>query len=328
MALPRVPAYMGMTTDLSHHFVEAVDQAAIASAAWRGKGDKNAADDAAVEAMRRTFDAVPFDGRVAIGEGERDEAPMLYIGEPLGSMIGQEGAPKIDIAVDPLECTNNCADNSPNSIAVLAAAPRGTLLHAPDCYMDKLATGPLLADHVALDGGATYNIEQAMHVLDCKAEDVRIVALDRERHHDLFKEIRATGAQLHLMGDGDVSGAIWAAKSDGPYDMLMGIGAAPEGVISATAIRGLGGLFEGRLVFRSDEEEARAETMVNDDLTRLWKAHDLCQSEDAIFAASGVCDGYLPGAILGESTTTTFNELIDVSRKTVIQNEEVRPRTL
>ncbi|MDB4604929.1 fructose-bisphosphatase class II, partial [bacterium] len=198
----------------------------------------------------------------------------------------------------------------------------------PDCYMDKLATGPLLADHVSLDGGATYNIEQAMHVLDCNAEDVRIVALDRERHHDLFKEIRATGAQLHLMGDGDVSGAIWAAKTDGPYDMLMGIGAAPEGVISATAIRGLGGLFEGRLVFRSDEEEARAETMVNDDLTRLWKAHDLCQSEDAIFAASGVCDGYLPGALIGESTTTTFNELIDVSRKTVIQNEEVRPRTV
>lgn len=328
MSLPRVPAHMGMTTDLSHHFLEAVDQAAIASAAWRGKGDKNAADDAAVEAMRRTFDAVPFDGRVAIGEGERDEAPMLYIGEQLGSMIGQEGAPMIDIAVDPLECTNNCADNTPNSIAVLAAAPRGALLHAPDCYMDKLATGPLLADHVALDGGATYNIEQAMHVLDCKAEDVRIIALDRERHHDLFKEIRATGAQLDLLGDGDVSGAIWAAKSEGPYDMLMGIGAAPEGVISATAIRGLGGLFEGRLVFRSDEEEARAETMVNDDLTRLWKAHDLCQSEDAVFAASGVCDGYLPGAILGESTTTTFNELIDVSRKTVVQNQEVRPRTL
>jgi len=328
MALPRVPWSMGMTTDLAHHFVEAVDQAAIASAAWRGKGDKNAADDAAVEAMRRTFDTVPFDGRVAIGEGERDEAPMLYIGEPLGSMIGQHGAPQIDIAVDPLECTNNCADNTPNSIAVLAAAPRGTLLHAPDCYMDKLATGPLLADHVALEGGATYNIEQAMHVLDCNAADVRIVALDRERHHDLFKEIRATGAQLHLMGDGDVSGAIWAAKNDGPYDMLMGIGAAPEGVISATAIRGLGGLFEGRLVFRSDEEEARAETMVNDDLTRLWKAHDLCKSEDAIFAASGVCDGYLPGAVLGESTTTTFNELIDVSRKTVIRNEEVRPRTL
>ena len=316
---------MGITTNLAHHFLEAVDQAAIASAAWRGKGDKNAADDAAVEAMRRTFDAVPFDGRVAIGEGERDEAPMLYIGEELGSMVGHVGAPQIDIAVDPLECTNNCADNQPNSIAVLAAAPRGTLLHAPDCYMDKLAAGPLLADHVSLDGGVAYNIEQAMHVLDCKANDVRIVALDRERHADLFKDIRAAGAQLHLLGDGDVSGAIWAAKNDGPFAMLMGIGAAPEGVISATAIRGVGGIFEGRLVFRSPEEEARAQTMVNDDLERLWKAKDLCQSEDAVFAASGVCDGYLPGVVLEDSHATTFNELIDVSTKRVVRNEQRWP---
>ena len=325
MAFPRVQPFMGITTDLAHHFLEAVDQAAIASAAWRGKGDKNAADDAAVEAMRRTFDNVPFDGRVAIGEGERDEAPMLYIGEELGSMVGVAGAPQIDIAVDPLECTNNCADNQPNSIAVLAAAPRGTLLHAPDCYMDKLAAGPALGDHVSLDGGVAYNIEQAMHVLDCEAGDVRIVALDRERHNDLFKEIRTAGAQLHLLGDGDVSGAIWAAKDDGPFDMLMGIGAAPEGVISATAILGVGGVFEGRLVFRSDEEEARAETMVNDDLTRLWKAGDLCQSEDAVFAAAGVCDGYLPGVKIDGGFTTTFNELIDVSKKSVVRSEERRP---
>ena len=325
MAFPRVHFTMGIIGDLAHHFVEAVDQAAIASAAWRGKGDKNAADDAAVEAMRRTFDAVPFDGRVAIGEGERDDAPMLYIGEELGSMVGQTGAPQIDIAVDPLECTNNCADNLPSSIAVLAAAPRGTLLHAPDCYMDKLAAGPLLADHVALDGGVAYNIEQAMHVLDCQAADVRIVALDRDRHADLFKEIRATGAQLHLLSDGDVSGALWAAKDNGPYDMLMGIGAAPEGVISATAIRGVGGTFEGRLVFRSPEEEARAGTMVGDDLTRLWKATDLCQSDDAVFAASGVCDGYLPGVKIDATSTTTYSELIDVATRQVVRREQQRP---
>ncbi len=316
---------MGITTDLSQHFIEAVDQAAIASAAWRGKGDKDAADDAAVEAMRRTFDKVPFDGRVAIGEGERDDAPMLFIGEELGSMVGQAGAPKIDIAVDPLECTNNCADDQPNSIAVLAAAPRGTLLHAPDCYMDKIAAGPLLADHLSLEGGASYNIEQAMHVLDCQPEEVRIVALDRERHASLFKEIRQTGAQLHLLGDGDVSGAIWAAKDDGPFDMLMGIGAAPEGVISATALRGLDGIFEGRLVFRSAEEEARAQRMVDDDLTRLWSASDLCQSEDAVFVASGVCDGYLPGVKVEADHVTTFNELIDVSAKTVQRNERRHP---
>ena len=207
MAFPRLQSFMGITMDLAHHFVEAVDQAAIASAAWRGKGDKNAADEAAVEAMRRTFDQVPFDGRVAIGEGERDEAPMLYIGEELGSMVGAKSAPKTDIAVDPLECTNNCADDQPNSIAVLAAAPRGALLHAPDCYMDKLAAGPALADHVSLEGGAAYNIEQAMHVLDCQASEVRIVALDRERHTNLFKEINEAGAQLQLLGDGDVAGA-------------------------------------------------------------------------------------------------------------------------
>ena len=315
---------MGSVSDLASHFLEAVDQAAIASAAWRGKGEKDAADDAAVEAMRRTFDNVPFDGRVAIGEGERDEAPMLFIGEQLGSEIGNPNVPKIDIAVDPLECTNNCASNSPNSIAVLAAAPRGTLLHAPDCYMDKIAGGPELVGHISLDGGVAYNLEQTAAALDKAVCDVRVVALDRERHSELFKEIRASGAQLELMGDGDVSGAIWAARPEGPFDLLMGIGAAPEGVISATAIRGLGGVFEGRLVFRSDEEEARAGNMVGDDLTRLWEAHDLCKSENAIFAASGVCDGYLPGAILGEKHTTTFSEIIDVESGTVRKIETTR----
>ena len=319
---------MGSVGDLYHHFLEAVDQAAISSAAWRGLGEKDKADEAAVEAMRRTFDNVPFDGRVAIGEGERDEAPMLYIGEEIGSMVGVAGAPRIDIAVDPLECTNNCASNSPNSIAVLAAAPRGTLLHAPDCYMDKIAGGPELVGHISLDGGVAYNLEQTAAALDKAVSDVRVVALDRERHSELFKEIRASGAQLELMGDGDVSGAIWAARPDGPYDLLMGIGAAPEGVISATAIRGLGGVFEGRLVFRSDEEEARAGNMVGDDLTRLWEAHDLCKSDDAIFAASGVCDGYLPGARIDDKTTTTFSELIDVSTSKVTRDETVRPRTV
>jgi fructose-1,6-bisphosphatase II len=314
---------MGMVNDLSHHFLEAVDQAAIASAAWRGKGEKNKADEAAVEAMRSTFDNVPFDGRVAIGEGERDEAPMLWIGEPLGNMQGVAGAACIDIAVDPLECTNNCASNSPNSIAVLAAAPRGALLHAPDCYMDKIAAGPELSGHISLEGDVTYNIEQTASILDKPISEVRIVALDRERHADLFREIRNIGADLHLMGDGDVSGAIWAARPEGPFDLLMGIGAAPEGVISATAIRGLGGVFEGKLVFRSPEEEMRAEKMVDDDLTRLWTANDLCKSDDAIFAASGVCDGYLPGVIVEDNQIKTFAELIDVESGKVSRHDRV-----
>jgi fructose-1,6-bisphosphatase class II len=316
-----LPQDMAHTADLAHHFLEAVDQAAIASAAWRGLGDKNAADAAAVEAMRATFDKVPFDGRVAIGEGERDEAPMLYIGEELGNKVGFEGALKIDIAVDPLECTNNCADNTPNSIAVLAAAPRGALLHAPDCYMDKIAAGPELAGHISLDGDVAYNLEQAASVLDKPISEVRVVALDRERHAQLFKEIRTAGADLSLMGDGDVSAAIWAARSDGPFDILMGIGAAPEGVISATALRGIGGVFEGRLVFRSVEEERRAEKMVDDDLERLWTANDLCSSDDAIFVASGVCDGYLPGVIVGENEIQTFAELIDVKTGKVSRHD-------
>jgi fructose-1,6-bisphosphatase/sedoheptulose 1,7-bisphosphatase-like protein len=237
---------------------------------------------------------------------------MLFIGEELGNQVGIEGAMKIDIAVDPLECTNNCADNTPNSIAVLAAAPRGTLLHAPDCYMDKIAAGPALAGHISLDADVAYNLEQTASILDKPMNEVKVVALDRERHNQLFKEIRAAGAELHLMGDGDVSGAIWAARPDGPFDLLMGIGAAPEGVISATAILGIGGVFEGRLVFRSNEEEKRAEKMVDDNLERLWTANDLCKSDDAIFAASGVCDCYLPGVIIGKDSIQTFAELIDV----------------
>ena len=191
--------------------------------------------------------------------------------------------------------------------------------------MNKIAAGPRLAGHISLEGTVAYNLEQTAHALDKPISEVNVVALDRERHTDLFKEIRTSGAQLELLGDGDVSGAIWAAKDDGPFDLLMGIGAAPEGVISAAAIRGLGGVFEGRLVFRSPEEEARAGVMIDDDLTRLWKAHDLCRSEDAIFAASGVCDGYLPAAEIGEDYTITHSELIDVQAKTVEQFSTRRP---
>ncbi len=315
---------MGKVSDLTDYFLEAVDMAAIASAKWRGLGDKNAADAAAVEAMRRTFDKVPFDGRVAIGEGERDEAPMLYIGEQLGCEIGNPNVPIIDIAVDPLECTNNCADNLPNSIAVLAAAPRGTLLHAPDCYMDKIAAGPELQGEISLDAGAAYNIEQVSAVLGKPIDQVRIIALDRPRHKELFKEIKNTGAQLHLLGDGDIAAALWAARKDGDHDLLLGIGAAPEGVITATAIRGIGGVFEGRLVFRSDEEKTRAEGMIDDDLSRLWGAKDLCRSDDAIFVASGVCDGYLPGVKVNDNgTTQTFAELIDVKTGIVSRHDRI-----
>ena len=318
---------MARVADLADSFLLACERAAIASDAWRGKGDGKAADGAAVEAMRATFDDVAFDGRVAIGEGERDDAPMLWIGEPLGNMVGQEGALKVDIAVDPLECTNNCATNSDNAIAVLAAAPRGDLLHAPDCYMDKIAGGVELAGEISLDGGVAWNLEQTASVLDKSISEVKVVALDRERHAELFAEIRSAGAQLHLMGDGDISAAIWAAEPTGPFDLLMGIGAAPEGVITATALRGLGGVFEGRLKYRDDDDRKRASSMVGDDLDRLWTAADLCSSTDAIFVATGVCPGYLPGVEdLGDGKVRTTSQVIDVATGEVSRIETISGR--
>ena len=308
---------MALVNELSNYFLEACEQAAIASADWRGKGDGKAADAAAVEAMRKIFDKVPFNGRVAIGEGERDEAPMLWIGEPLGSMQGDLEALAVDIAVDPLECTTNCATNSPNSISVLAAAPRGTLLHAPDCYMDKIAAGPELIGEISLEGSVSWNLEQAASKLDKHISELNVVALDRERHIELFKEINDVGAKLNLMSDGDISAALWAAEPSGPYDILLGIGAAPEGVITATAIEGIGGVFEGRLQFKDSEEEERASKMIDDDLHKVWKSNELCKSNDALFVATGVCTGYLPGVESTEKGIKTTSQIIDVYNKKV-----------
>ena len=313
-----------MDRTLIQEILEVVEQAAIASARLTGLGKKDEADAAAVEAMRQRMGQIQMQGRIVIGEGERDEAPMLYIGEKLGNQIGNPNVARVDIAVDPLECTNNCADNLPNSIAVLAAAPRGTLLHAPDCYMDKIAAGPEMEGHISLDASVAYNIEQVASVLDKPISEVRVIALDRPRHNNLFREIKELGANLHLLSDGDISAALWAARPEADHDILMGIGAAPEGVITATAIRGIGGVFEGRLVFRSDAEKARAEGMIDDDLSRLWDATDLCKSEDAIFVASGVCDGYLPGVAFAEDgTATTYAEMIDVAAGTIARHDRI-----
>ena len=234
------------TIDLESHFLAATEAAAIAAAAWRGKGDRKAADGAAVEAMRAVFDEVPFDGRVAIGEGERDDAPMLWIGESLGSMQGNPDAPSIDIAVDPLECTNHVALDLPNAMAVLSAAPRGTLLHAPDCYMNKIAGPPELQGVISLDASTSYNVEAAAAALGKKESELNIVVMDRPRHEKLISELNEHNVNVVLIGDGDVSAALNAADPKSEIDMLMGIGAAPEGVITATALRGLGAPLEGR----------------------------------------------------------------------------------
>ena len=287
---------MGMpTADLIPDFLKATEAAAIASSKWKGLGDGKAADGAAVEAMRDVFDSIPFDGRVAIGEGERDDAPMLWIGEPLGSMQGVRSAPSIDIAVDPLECTNHVASDLPNAMAVLAAGPRGTLLHAPDCYMDKIAGPAEIAGHISLEADVDYNIEGASNALGRRPQDMKVVVMDRPRHDELISSLKNLGINPILIGDGDIAAALNAADPNSEIDMLMGIGAAPEGVITATALRGLGSTFEGRLVFKNDGHRERAEKMIDDDIERIWGRDDLCSSDDSVFIGTGVCDGRTKG---------------------------------
>ena len=312
--MPRpTPVFMA-TRDLADHFLQATEAAAVAASAWRGLGDGKAADGAAVEAMRAVFDNIPFDGRVAIGEGERDDAPMLWIGEPLGSMQSQVGAPSIDIAVDPLECTNHVALDKPNAMAVLAAAPRGTLLHAPDCYMDKIAGPAEMSGHISLEADVSYNVEAACNVLDKHSSLLRVVVMDRPRHEGLIRDLKQHEVDVVLIGDGDIAAALNAADHDSEIDMLMGIGAAPEGVITATALRGLKAPFEGRLIFKNEGHRERAEKMIDDDIDRLWDRDELCSSDDSIFIGTGVCPGRTRGVELTEDGRhSVHSEVIDVS---------------
>ena len=301
------------TTDLIEHFLQATEAAAVAASAWRGLGDGKAADGAAVEAMRTIFDSVPFDGRVAIGEGERDDAPMLWIGEPLGSMQGVAGAPAIDIAVDPLECTNHVALDLPNAMAVLAAAPRGNLLHAPDCYMDKIAGPAALAGEVSLEADTSYNVEAACAALEKTTSQLRVVVMDRPRHEQLIRELKQLDVNTILIGDGDIAAALNAADPDSDIDMLMGIGAAPEGVITATALRGLKAPFEGRLVFKNEGHRERAESMIDGDVDRIWSRDELCSSDDSVFIGSGVCPGRTRGVEeTDDGKHSVHSEVIDV----------------
>ena len=302
------------TIDLAEHFLQATEAAAVAASAWRGLGDRKAADGAAVEAMRTVFDSVPFDGRVAIGEGERDDAPMLWIGEPLGSMQGVAGAPAIDIAVDPLECTNHVALDLPNAMAVLAAAPRGSLLHAPDCYMDKIAGPAALAGEVSLEADTSYNVEAACSALDKASSQLRVVVMDRPRHEQLIRDLKQHDVDIVLIGDGDIAAALNASDPDSDIDMLMGIGAAPEGVITATALRGLKAPFEGRLVFKNEGHRERAEQMIEGDIERIWSRDELCASEDSVFIGTGVCSGRTRGVeFFGNGRASVQSEVIEVS---------------
>ncbi len=283
-----------MNSDLSLDFLTVVEQAAIACAHTMGQGDRHQSDLVAVEAMRRSMDAVPMNGTVVIGEGERDEAPMLFIGEKVGKAKHDSGSyPEIDIAVDPLEGTNLCATGSPNAIAVLAAADRGGLLHAPDIYMEKLVVGPSCKEAVSLDASVSENLGAIAECLGRRVEDLVVVVLDRSRHKKLIDDIRAAGARILLITDGDLSAGISAAVAGSGIHAVMGTGGAPEGVLAAAAARCLNGEILARLVVRKPEDEERCRAMGISDLKRVYRARDLASSESIIFAATGVTEGTL-----------------------------------
>ncbi len=279
-----------MDRNLALEFVRITEAAALSSAQWMGRGEEKAADQAAVDAMRKAFDSVAIDGTVVIGEGERDEAPMLYIGEKVGR--NNIDSPAIDIALDPLEGTTICATGGVGAISVIACAQKGGFLHAPDTYMDKIACGPEGKGQIDIDLSATENIHRISEALRKPVGDLTVVILDRARHSDLIAEVRKRGARIHLIGDGDVSAAVAAGWQDSGIDLLIGIGGAPEGVISAAAMRCLGGDFQGRLKFRNEEEKSRALRMGIKDLNKKYTLNELANGH-VMFCATGVTDGPL-----------------------------------
>jgi fructose-1,6-bisphosphatase II len=263
--------------------------------------------------MRSSLDFIDIDGTIVIGEGERDQAPMLYIGEKVGSGKGQ----KVDIAVDPLEGTTICAQGGSNSISVMAIADHGHFLHAPDTYMDKIAVGPKAKGSIDLNLGVSENLHRIAEALNRYVEDLTVVILNRERHQNLIKEVRDTGARIKLIQDGDISGAIATAKEETGVDVLMGIGGAPEGVISAAALRCIGGDIQGKLSFRSDEEKKRAKKMGIEDFDKIYNINELA-SGDVIFAATGVTSGeYLPGVVFFPGGAKTNSVVMRSKTKTV-----------
>jgi fructose-1,6-bisphosphatase II len=281
-----------METLLALEMVRVTEAAAIASARYMGRGDRDGADRAATEAMRRTLDEVEMAGSIVIGEGERDEAPMLYIGERLGE--ARPGQPEIDIAVDPLEGTNLVAMGVGNAITVLAASERGGLLNAPDTYLEKLCVGPVAAGHVDIRLPAADNLDRVAQALGRRVSDLTVVILDRDRHLELIEQVRATGARIKLISDGDLSAAISVAVSGTGVHAVMGIGGAPEGVLTAAALRCLGGEIQARFRFRNDDERERAEQMgTSADEERVYSTVDLAPGENVVFSATGVTEGDL-----------------------------------
>ncbi len=279
-------------SDLALEFLRVVEESAIASAKTMGQGERQLADQMATETMRSVMDSVPMDGTIVIGEGERDEAPMLYIGEKVGK---QDGAtyPSVDIAVDPLEGTNLCATGSPGAITVLAASERGGLLHAPDCYMEKIVVGPSCRGVVDLEAPVGHNLAVIAKVLGRKVEDLVIIILDRPRHEKLIADIRKAGARIRLIGDGDLSPGVATGMLGSGVHAVMGIGGAPEGVITAAAVRCLNGYMVGRLTGYTPEQAERMKDMGITDPKRTYTAEELAPGKNIVFAATGVTDGPL-----------------------------------
>ncbi|MFN0165290.1 MAG: class II fructose-bisphosphatase [Bryobacteraceae bacterium] len=292
--------------DLSLELVRVVEEAAIASARTMGMGDGKASDHAAVETMRRVLDTIPIDGTIVIGEGERDEAPMLYIGEQVGNNRGQEGSMSVDIAVDPLEGTNLCSTGAGGAITVLAAAEKGGLLHAPDCYMEKIVVGPSSKGAVDIDAPVKHNLKAIARRLQRGVDDLVVVVLDRPRHAKLIEDIREAGARIRLIADGDLSAGIAAAVSGTGVHAVMGTGGAPEGVLTAAALRCLNGEIVGRLVVKDQAQAERMQAMGIHDLRQIYSTKDLAPAKNLVFAASGVTDGNLLKGVrfFGDGTRT------------------------
>src|SRR5579859_5587830 len=282
-----------MEFELAIEFTRIVEEAAIESAKTMGMGDPHRADQVATEAMRRAMDSVPMRGTIVIGEGERDKAPMLYIGEKVGAKADNLALPEVDIAVDPLEGTNLCATGAANAITVLAASERGGLLHAPDLYMEKIVVGPSCKGAVDLDAPVSDNLKSIAKRLDRDVEDLVIIVLDRPRHEKLIEDIRKAGARIRLIGDGDHSAGISAAVVGTGVHAVMGIGGAPEGVLTAAALRCLNGQILGRLIVAKPQDAERLEKMGVKDPKRIYDTTDLAPGKKMIFACTGVTDGNL-----------------------------------
>ncbi len=295
-------------SDLAPKFIRVVENAAIASARTMGRGEGELSDKVAVESMRGTMDSIPMRGTIVIGEGERDRAPMLYIGEKVGAEF-RDGmdVPEVDIAVDPLEGTNLCATGSQGAITVLAASEAGGLLNAPDCYMEKIVVGPSCKGAVDIDAPVADNLKNIAERMERSVQDLVVVVLDRPRHKKLIADIRATGARIRLISDGDLSAGIAAAVIGTGVHAVMGSGGAPEGVITAAAIRCLNGYMLGRLVINKPELEERIARMGIRDKSRVYRAEDLAPGSQLIFAATGVTDGALLKGVrfFGEGTRTS-----------------------